>query len=297
MSLFKTIKSNARLALRGSWAAAIGAGAALGGVALLLTGLETMALRLFVTPALLSNPTMEEPFDLARLTRDMLRFSWVELLITGGFVLLALLLLSPLRLGMARWYFRLAAGERPAFCELFYFFETPGRYGRAVWYHVQLSLRLFLGGLAFFVPPGGLGGISVWFLRTPGISRPTQVAAGVGLVLACVLLVLAAILFVVWSNRYALAAYLLCEPDAAGARAALRGSAMFTRGYRGTLLLFHLSFLGWHILIPLSMFLLLFYVAPYQYAASTLFCRYLTEKNRLTGAGATQEFSAVDTVK
>ncbi len=294
MSLFRTVKRNARLALRGNWGTAVGAVAVPGGIALLMAALETVALRFFVAPALLSNPTMEEPFDLARLTREMLRFSWAELLITGGFVLLALLLLSPLWLGMRRWYFCLAAGWRPALGEMFRFFETPGRYGRAVWFNVQLSLRLFFGATVFFALPGGLFGISVWFLRTPGISRSTRVAAGAGLVLAGVLLLLASILFLAWSNRYTLAGYLLCESDATGARAALRGSVACTRGYRGTLLLFHLSFFGWYLLVPLSLFAMLFYVVPYHYAAFTLLCRYLVEKNRLTGAGSTQEFSAAD---
>lgn len=294
MAFFTTLKQNGKRALTGNWSTAIAIGLILGGVQLFLSGMEYLAFRLFVLRPLAENPTMEPAdFDLARFTRELFTYNWVELLIMVAFGLLAFLLLSPLRLGSVRWYYSLIQGEHPPIQELFYFFDTGSRYVRAVWLRVQLSFRSFFWGLIFFFLPGGIMGISLWFLRTPGIDRQTRSAASLGFALSFGLLFLAAILYVLFLNKYALASYLLCENDAIRVSAAIRTSIRYTRGYRATLLLFSLSFLGWFLLTPVTLFLLLLFVGPYYQASCLLLSRYLAEKNRLSEPLSTQEWHPV----
>ncbi len=292
--MFSAFKRNAKLALKGQWGAAIGTFLVVVGVQSLLAGLEHKALQIFVVEPFLQNPTMEpQPFDLAELTRELLTGSLPELVISSVFFLLTLLLLSPLQLGMTRWYFTLIRGNGAPFSEVFYFFETLSRYGRAVWYTVQLSVRSFLWSLVFFFLPCGVMGISLWFLSTDGISAQTRSAASLGVVMACGLLFLAVALFLIFINRYALVSYLLCESDAITVSAAFKTSVRYTKNHRVMLLTFSLSFIGWFLLAPFTMFLLMLYVVPYYNAATTLLSRYLVEKNRLDEPGATQEWHPI----
>ena len=294
MSLFSTIKRNAKMALSGRWGAAIGTFLLVAGVGALLAGLEHWALRIFVVDPLLQNPTMEPPaYDLAQLTRELLIGSRAEMLISTLFMLLTLLLLSPLQLGLTRWYYTLIRGNAAPFGEIFHFFETLQRYLRAVWYTVQLGLRSFLWSLGFFFLPGGVLGVSLWFLGTEGISDQTRSAASVGVVMACALFFLAAALYMIFINRYALTSYFLCESDAVSVSSALKTSIRYTKSHRVLLLLFSLSFLGWYLLTPFTMFLLLLFVVPYYNAATMLLSRYLVEKNRLSEPDTSQEWHPI----
>lgn len=294
MSLFSALKKNAKMALKGRWGIAIGVYMLPAAVSALLSGLEHTALHLFVMQPLLQNPTMEsEAFDLAELTRELLTAGGLETLISFLFMLLTFLLLSPLRLGLIRWYFALIHGTAAPFGEVFYFFESMRRYLRALWYNVQISLRTALWSIAFFVLPSGVLGVSLWLLSTEGISQPTHSSASVGLVLAVALFLLFAAWYAIFLNRYALTAYLLCESDHITVREAFQASIRYTKGHRTLLLLFALSFLGWYLLAPLTLFLLLLFVIPYYSAGHMLLCRYLVEKNRFDQPDTTQEWHPV----
>lgn len=292
MSFFATIKKNAKLALKGNWGPAMGASVVVAAISMLMVGLEHTALTLFVGNPFAHNPTMEPPpRDYALFVREMFALNWVELLITGVFVLLSLLLLSPLGLGLNRLFLSVVHGRRTSLSELFYFFETMQRYTRAVWHTVQINLRCWLWSVLFFCLPGGIMAISARFLILEEIDRQTRAAASIGMMLALGLVLLAAILYAIYVSKYALTAYLLCESDALSVRQAIKASIRYTKGYRGLLVLFPLSFIGWYLLSPLTFFLLLLYVAPYHSAATALLNRYLVEKSRQREVSSTQEWS------
>lgn len=293
MSFFATIKRNAKLALHGNWGRAIGAGAIVSGVSLLMLGLEHFALTVFVVNPFANNPTMEQPVqDYALFLRELLVLNWVEILITGVFVLLSLLLLSPLGLGVKRMYLSAVHGRRCTVTEVFHFFETMQRYTRAVWYTVQINLRCWLWSILFFCIPSGMMAVSVRFLNLEELDRATRSAASLGLVLALGLMLLASILYSICVSRYSLTGYLLCESDNITVRQAIKASIRYTKGYRGIILLFSLSFIGWFLLAVAGMLLPLLYVLPYYHAAVTLLCRYLVEKNRSQEASATREWAS-----
>jgi len=288
MSFYAVIKKNARVALKGRWGAAIGIFALAFGVSVLLGWAELMALRAFAPYPFYEHP----PADYAHYLRALLSYNPAELLITGVAALLYLLILAPIFLGITRWFYLLIQEEKAAFSQVFHFFESLGRYGRAIWYTVQIAARTLGWGIVFMILPAGVLSASVRFLRIEALSAQARSAASVGVILAFGLLLLAILLYLVYINKYALTAYLLCESDEISVRQAFRTSIRYTKGYRGIKLLFTLSFIGWYLLSPLTLFLLLLFVIPYHTAGATVFARYLVEKNRYHEPQATREFGA-----
>ena len=288
MTFFAVIKKNAKIALKGRWGAAAGIYAIVIGALLFLSYLEQAALGMFAPVHIPWDSGAA--IDYAQFLRMLLSMGRAEWLITGVSSLMALLLLAPLALGITRWFYVLIQEERPAVSEIFYFFEGLRRFGRAVGYTIQLGLRGFGWGMVFLSAPAGLMSICVRFLRIETLARQSRAAASVGIVLAFGLLLLTTLLYVIYMNKYALAAYLLCESDEISAREAFRASIRYTKGYRGIIFLFTLSFAGWYLLSPFTFLLLLLFVVPYHNAGKTVLARYLVEKNRCQEPQITREF-------
>ena len=288
MSFYAVIKKNAKIALKGRWGAAAGAFAFVLGVALLLAVVEQTFLRVFVPPPFPAD--IGQVIDYAYFLQLLLSYSLAELFVTAMALTLFLLLFAPLILGLTRWFYLLIQEERPVFLDIFYFFENARRYGRSVWYLVQLCLRAFGWGVVFLSLPGGLMSICVRFLRIETLSRQAGAAASAGVVLALGLFLLMALLYAIYLSKYSLAAYLLCESDEISVREAFRTSIQYTRGYRGVKFLFTLSFIGWYLLLPITFFLALLFVVPYHSAGKAVFARYLVEKNRYREPQITRQF-------
>ena len=288
MSFYAVIKKNARVALKGRWGVAIGIFALAFGVSVLLAWAEFMALRLFAPYPFYYQP----PGDYAYYLRALLSYNPAELIITGVALLLYLLILAPLFLGITRWFYLLIQEEKATFTELFHFFESLRRYCKAVWYTVQITMRTLAWGIVFMILPAGVMSASIRFLRLEALSRQARSAASVGVILAFGLLLLASLLYAIYINKYALTPYLLCESDHVSVRQAFRTSIRYTKGYRGIKLLFTLSFIGWYLLSPFTLFLILLFVIPYHSAGAAVFARYLVEKNRYHEPQATREFGA-----
>ena len=290
MSFYAAIKKNAKAALKGRWSAAAGACLFVVGVAGALMALEYALLR-----ALAPMPSLywhSGPADHAYFLRVFFGYSPREILVTCIAAVLYTLFLAPLILGGVRWSYVLVQGCHPAFSELFYFFGSGHRYGRAIWLNLQTALRCLGWGIVFLSLPAGLFSICVRFLLIDAISRATRVIASVGLVVAFGLFVMMAIFYAIYINRYALGGYLLCESDEITVRQALRASTRYTKGYRGVKFLFTLSFLGWYLLVPVTFFIAMVFVLPYHIAGETVLARYLVERNREELAQDTREFGS-----
>jgi len=286
MSFYAVIKKNARVALKGRWGTATGVFALVFGVSVFLAGVEQMALRMFVASPFYGESTADYTYFL----RAFFPAGPAEIIITGITLLLSLLILAPLLLGVTRWFYVLIQREDVVFSEIFHFFESLRRYCNSIWYAVQISARTFGWGIIFLSLPGSVMGICAYFLRIENLDRQARAAASVGVMLAAGLLLLAALLYTVYIKKYTLAAYLLCESDDISVRQAFRTSIKYTKGYRSIKFMFSLSFIGWYLLSPLTLFLLLFFVIPYQSAGETVFARYLVEKNRYQEPQITREF-------
>lgn len=290
MTLFKTLKRDARNALSGNWSGAVPGMLIYGGAAFMLWFARAAALR-FITV-----PTRPDPAFAGRYGFD--NFFFARYLQTGvpenifllGFTVLSLLLMAPLMLGLIRWYRLLAYGGKPSLIELFHFFSSGRNYLRALWLHLNLTVRTYLWAAVFFAVPGAIFAASVLQINHSSVAGQTAGAlATVGIAFSAVLTLLAMIFYCAFINKYFLAFYLICEDDSLSVRQAIRSSAAFTRGSRFGLLWFTLSFTGWYLLC--IVFFPVFYVFPYVNAAFAMYAKHLIEKKRNPLPAATREFN------
>jgi len=276
MPFFRMLKRGAKLALRNLWGQAIRVTVFVAAVTVIIAALQSFALQFLVIRTMQSNPTMELH---GQFIGGLFSFDWPQMLILSVFTVITLLLLCPIMLGATRFYYRVANAGVAGFSELFYFFDSFGRYKKAVWHTIQISVRAFLWGVLIFAFPVGIMAISVSFLSIDALERSNQTAASAGILLSIGLFVLAAVIYLIVINKYALSGYLLCAGDGYTVKEAINASIRHTKGERGIILIFALSFAPWYLLIPFTFGLLTFFVAPYHSAATAMLCRYFAEKN------------------
>jgi uncharacterized membrane protein len=291
MGLFSTIKRNSKRALKGNWGRAVTLAMLVFGATLLLSILQQAALEMFVVnrgqDAALPPPGASLQQIAAYIAQA---FPLAEWIIIGVFTALMMLIIMPVEMGAARWFYGLVRGQKQPVSEAFYYFESGRRYGRSVWYCVNVGLRGCLWSLLFFAVPGGLFGYSAWWLNRADVTRAQSAAATIGALIASMLLILAAVFYSVCVSRYILAIYLLGESDGVTVGQAIRNSVKYTRGYRFSLMLFGLSYIGWILLCCL--FFPLLYVWPYYSAGIAMYALYIIEKKRHETPDATLEFAA-----
>ncbi len=87
---------------------------------------------------------------------------------------------------------------------------------------------------------------------------------------------------IVKGYAYIMAPYILADNPGMTAREALRESNNMTKGHKGELFVLSLSFIGWYLLIPLTLGLIVIWLAPYTH--STLANYYVAMKDDKLGA-------------
>ena len=101
-------------------------------------------------------------------------------------------------------------------------------------------------------------------------------------ILVSVLVGLASLLFVIpgiiLGLAYAMVTYLVVDTDVE-AKDALKKSRSMMKGYKWDYFVFNLSFIGWYILVPFTLGLLLIWLVPYHSAAEALYYDKLKEVN------------------
>jgi uncharacterized membrane protein len=82
---------------------------------------------------------------------------------------------------------------------------------------------------------------------------------------------------IVKGYAYLMAPYILADNPSMTAREALKESVRITNGHKGDLFVLQLSFIGWVLLVPLTLGLIVIWLAPY--ANATLANYYIAMKN------------------
>lgn len=301
MRLFSMLKKNSKLALKNNWGSAILLLLIIFGVSMLLSVLQQVAISVFVSVPMLNEAITDYFKDPFNTMPDgmMLQMIAVEYIIIGVFSVLSIVFIAPLSLGEMRWFYRLVHGERKPVSEVFHFFESLRRFGRALWYNVNIYVRTLLWSFVFFIVPGGILGVSIYFLsEEQEMARSSSAIASTGIFLSVVLMLLAAVFYAACVNRYAIAPYLLAEDDEITVRKAIKESIKYTKGFRFSLFWFEMSYIGWFLLCMLALPLLL-YVTPYYNTAFAMYARYIVEKNRYArpdwaAENVTREFVAAN---
>jgi uncharacterized membrane protein len=289
MGMFSMIKRNSKRALKGNWGKAVTLTLLLFGALTLFAILQQAAIEMFVSRA--PEPALPPPdADLAQLAGYVAQaIPPAEWIIVGVFSALMLLIITPVEMGAARWFYALVRGEKQPISEAFWYFESGRRYGRSVWYSVNVGLRGFLWSVLFFAVPGGLLGYSSYWLSREDVTRAQSSAATIGVLIASCLMILAALFYSACVSRYMLAVFLLGESDDVTVGRAIRESVRYTRGFRFSLMWFALSYIGWIMLCCL--FFPALYVWPYYSAGIAMYALYIIEKKRHEAASATLEFA------
>lgn len=284
--MFRTIKKNGALSLRGSWGVAAAMLMLLVGLRFLLTLIEHMALALAGLGQYFRFPLLLEQFQWHRAV--MHPVIWV---VTAVVLLLTVLLIMPLTVGMKSWYYQLGGGQRGDFSTAFRYYEQAGLYAKSILLKLALFFRKLVWFVLLFFIPAALAWLCMVYLV---MSYPLTgwEAAGLsfGFMAVGVLSVLALAAFLLVTRRYQLAVYLFVEDPEKKLHRAIRTSVKYTKGYRGQLLLFQLSFIGWWALCVLIV--PFFYVYPYYHASEALLGRYLIEKGRREYAAQAQVSAA-----
>lgn len=290
MGLFSILKRNSKLALRGSWGRAIIILLIVMGVSTLITVFTQIAASVFVTAPMLDDSTMAQ-YDTVWEFAEEFRLGTAEWIIFGASVILSLLLMSPLSLGQARWYYNLVHGGSMPVTELFFYFETGRAYARSLLYEINIGIRSMLWMILFYAPPSAVFGVALFFLSGNGeLSRVGLMTATSGIFLSAVLFILATLFYAACVCRYALTPYLIAEDAELTVRKAIKLSVKYTKGFRFSILWFGLSYIGWFFLTAFIFPVL--YAVPYYSTGMAMYSRYIIEKNRNFVPDATQEFSA-----
>lgn len=238
MGLFKTIKKNSKHALSGHWGRAIGIW--------LITSIPVCAINLleyvirwvsgvksFVDYA----ATPQSSFD------DTANLALASLVVSLLVSLLLYALITPLRQGSARWFYRRSEAKSDRASEVFFYFEKKRAYFGSLWLHFQIGLRIILWGLLLMLPYFASKAYFFWLAKTGAVLAPR-----INLVwnLLCVIwALLTAMILAIISNKYYLAPYLFADGCAVSVKNAIKSSVQMTKGYKGTILTFYLSFWNW----------------------------------------------------
>lgn len=271
MSLRKYVKQNARLALGGNWARAVGILMICVSIYVIFSLLRGMTALLAGIPEfsdLLGTPDLY--------LDDAPTFSAASIAMELGFLLATLAVHAPLSLGVRQWYYTLGGGAPEEVSSVFSFFSGGRLFLRAICLRLSLTVRALLWAAVFFALPVGLCIAAVSLLGRGSASFGVLL-----LLLGGMLLLLTAVFYLVHLGRYFLAPYLIARDPGMTVRRAVRCSVREMRGGRTEIFLLGLSFIPWALLCVLLLPLL--YVGPYYGAARALYARYFIERAQHAG--------------
>ncbi len=185
---------------------------------------------------------------------------------TGGwtiYIVLQILLslyTAVVSFGYTSYALRLARNEQPGYRNLLDGFSTMGR---VLLTTVLRGIFVWLWGMLGMLP-----GIIVTVL---GIATASTIAGPILVSVGIPLMIAGGVFEVAISYRYRLSEYFLLDNPGMGPLAAITASKHAMKGWKGTLFVQDLSFLGWNILSSLTFGILGLWVTPYQCAAEANF--------------------------
>ncbi len=162
--------------------------------------------------------------------------------------------------GFTSYSLRLARGEQPGYRNLL---DGVSLIGRVLVTGVLISVFTWLWSMLGMLP----------YLVVMVLAAVLESTALI--VLAVLLLVAGAVFGVAVSYRYRLAYYFLLDNPGMGGLEAITHSKQAMKGWKGTLFIMDLSFLGWSLLVPLTLGILALWLNPYMGAAEANFYDYV----------------------
>ncbi|MBQ8732115.1 MAG: DUF975 family protein [Oscillospiraceae bacterium] len=247
MNLRQRIKANAKLALKGNWGKMVAFWVLVLIVQYFFQGLQGVILLGF--GELTGLPVMEVASGVELSAETLTPEIAIIMLVNGGASLLCglgiFLLTGPLEMGIMRYALRLVECREQSEKGVLHYFR--GRlWLRALGAQLAVGVRLALWGILFVFPGILLIGIFLGLAAT--LQEQLQFVAVLGALAGIGLLMVGMIAFVVISLRYELALWFVAEDDSVPIGEAIRQSVEYSKGVRGELLLFMISFFFWQLL-------------------------------------------------
>ena len=270
MKLRKLVKRNGKRCLYNNWGKAVAIVLLMLAVSLLFTMIEMIIGLVFGAPQIVN--VGNDGYWLNNLPNT----SWLSIALTSIIAVGSFLITTPLKLGVTRWYYELSEGESPELLSIFNCFSGR-QYFRALSLQIHILGRMLLWALLYFALPAAVLGASLWVLNYgPDYMNLDMcyVIGSMGFLFAALLLLFFGLFYAVAMQKFFLARYYVTNENL-GVWEALKKSRHATKGKRGEILLFHLSFLPWFLSCVLVIPCL--YVQPYYENSAMLYARVLME--------------------
>ncbi|MDD6033341.1 MAG: hypothetical protein PUC47_07670 [Oscillospiraceae bacterium] len=255
------VRRNTLRCLKGRWGKGAAATLFLAGAGLMLVLLEQLCL---TSLSLVEEPTLRVPLL-------GVQISPVQTAVSAGFGCLIFLVLTPLKMGMRKWFYRLSAGPTPDLRMLFDYLSDFRLYAKSVLLQLAVLLRVAVCGALLSLPSLGI----LTAQRMVGALGTSAAAVGQAILtlLFLVTVLLAAVLTVCFGLRYYLAPYYFAADETISVHAALKQSVQAMRKAKGQVFCLLCSWLP----LWLSCFLLvpLIFVIPCCGCSIAISARYL----------------------
>ena len=272
MKLRKLVKQNGKRCLYNNWGKAIAIVLLMLAVSLLFTIVELIIGMVFGTPQMVD--VGNDGYWLNNLPNTSL----LSIVLTAIIAVGAFLVTAPLKLGITRWYYELSEGDSPEILSIFNCFSSR-QYFRALSLQTHILGRMILWALLYFALPIVVLGASLWVLDYGPYYMNLDmcyVIGSMGLMFTVLLTVFFGFFYAVAIQKFFLARYYVTNENL-GVWEALKKSRHATKGKRGEILLFRLSFLPWFLSCALVLPCL--YVQPYYEISAMLFARVMIEEH------------------
>lgn len=272
MELFRIIKKDARKALR----SCIGrtAAAAMIIAMVYLAFALTQSVLLFIFSG--AESLYYDFYSIAESSSEVLA-------ITGIMGAVYFLLMHPLFIGYTKLHLAFAEGKDESINVLFDMFSSAKKYFSSVFFFILFSLKRILA-LLWLAP-----GIALFYCAYSFIPEGTatlEILKIAALIVSLSVVIVGVGIFFAFIQRWHLAPYYFISGNGIGKSFSL--SVKASKGIRGDILRFKLSFIGWAFL---SFFVLpLLWSVPYYFVSSAIYSKYLMEKYEHSLAVVPEDF-------
>ena len=266
-----TLKKNSKEALKGNWGTACAFLLIILGLfasfQMLQGAVETIfdfsskadiPFNIFNLPTLLQNPDFVIPM--------------ISILV---FAILQFFSFVPMTFGYTTLFFHIVEGKSVETAQIFSYFSSFKLYLKTIWMTVNLLARSLFWAIILLMP--GLLSLLISSQISSNYSlssnqTATMIATVLGF-LGIPLLVIGILFLAVILQKYFLARYIFIQDNTKKVTDCIRFSILMMKGNKKDVLFFRLSFIGWILLIPITLFVGSLYVMPYQSASFAAYAR------------------------
>lgn len=263
MTLSRKIKENALWSLKSHWGRAIGILFFVIGITVVFWMLE------YLFSLITQMTTPSEAMLTLNLWGGQLHISSSMAVITATFLVVSFAVLSPLQLGVKKWYCGQISGQTPPILTILDYFYNWKSLFQAILLRLGVWVRKALWAVLFAIPSALLAA-SFFLVQWPlyGMQALLYVA------LTVLFVAVTAIMGVLWyfvTLRYYLADYIFVMEDGISVRKAIQKSVTIMKGSKRVLFGLQLSLLPWYLTV---IFLVpIIFVSPYFSASMAIFAK------------------------